>query len=163
MASELRRADADDIATLRALAREIWFDHYPGIISWAQVHYMLERGYSAAVIADELARGIEWRIASVDGEPCGFAAWETLGRETKLHKLYVRRTTRIRGVGRALVENLVATVRERDVASIYLAVNKRNAIAIRAYLKMGFAFRRAMCADIGHGFVMDDFEMARPV
>jgi ribosomal protein S18 acetylase RimI-like enzyme len=115
------------------------------------------------VIEAEMARGIEWRLASVDGSACGFAAWETSNGEARLHKLYVRRSTRVCGVGRALVDDLAATVSGGGVASVYLSVNKRNRIAIRAYLKMGFAFRRAMRTDIGYGFVMDDFEMARPV
>jgi GNAT superfamily N-acetyltransferase len=163
MTIEIRGACATDVPLLRELAHEIWFDHYPAIISWAQIHYMLERGYSTAVIEEEIARGVEWRIASVDGEASGFSASEATDREVKLHKLYVRRSARATGVGRALVDDLSMSARANDIASIYLTVNKRNRIAIRAYLKMGFAFRRAMRADIGFGFVMDDFEMARRV
>jgi len=163
MQIDIRRAVADDAPMLRDLACEIWFDHYPGIISRAQIHYMLERGYAPAAIATEIARGIEWRVASVDGSTCGFAAWEAFGREAKLHKLYVRRALRVRGVGSRLVDDLGQEARRRGVERVYLAVNKRNRTAIRAYLGMGFAFRRAMRADIGHGFVMDDYEMAKPI
>ena len=162
MTIEIRRAGVADIETLRELAREIWFDHYPAIIGWSQVHYMLERGYAAHVIADEIARGVEWRLASVHGSACGFAAWESFGDEVKLHKLYVRRSLRVAGVGKALVAALAADSSERGARVVYLAVNKRNRIAIRAYLRLGFAFRRAMRVDIGHGFAMDDYEMARP-
>jgi hypothetical protein len=42
MSSEIRRAGPGDVSTLRDLAREIWYDHYPAIISWSQIHYMLE-------------------------------------------------------------------------------------------------------------------------
>jgi len=163
MPIDIRRAVAADAPMLRELAREIWFDHYPGIISWSQIHYMLERGYAPAVIAAEMARGVEWRVATSDGSACAFAAWEAFGREAKLHKLYVRRALRVRGVGSALVDDLAREARDRGVERVYLAVNKRNRSAIRAYLGMGFAFRRAMRADIGHGFVMDDFEMAKPI
>ena len=41
------------------------------------------------------------------------------------------------------------------------AVNKQNAHAIAAYEKYGFAKREAVRVDIGNGFVMDDFIMAR--
>jgi len=163
MTIEVRRAGVGDIETLRELARAIWFEHYPSIISRSQIHYMLERGYAADVVAAEIARGVEWRLASVDGRACGFAAWEAFGDRVKLHKLYVQRSVRVGGVGRALVAATAADAGERGARLVYLAVNKRNRIAIRAYVRMGFAFHRAMRIDIGHGFVMDDYEMARPV
>ena len=42
-----------------------------------------------------------------------------------------------------------------------LAVNKQNSRAIAAYLKNGFAVREAVRVEIGNGFVMDDFIMAK--
>jgi ribosomal protein S18 acetylase RimI-like enzyme len=46
---------------------------------------------------------------------------------------------------------------------LVLNVNKRNAQAIRAYERHGFAIREAVINDIGSGYVMDDFVMARPL
>jgi ribosomal protein S18 acetylase RimI-like enzyme len=47
--------------------------------------------------------------------------------------------------------------------TLILAVNKRNEKAIAAYRKQGFAVRDSVCVDIGNGFVMDDFIMAKPL
>lgn len=152
-----------DIPAVAELARAIWFEHYPAIISWSQIHYMLEAGYASDVIAAELERGVQWRTACIDGSPVGFTAWESVGGSVKVHKLYIERAARGRSVGARLVAAAADDARRLGANEIYLAVNKRNEVAIRAYLSMGFAFRRAMRADIGHGFVMDDYEMARPV
>jgi ribosomal protein S18 acetylase RimI-like enzyme len=40
-------------------------------------------------------------------------------------------------------------------------VNKQNAQAIAAYRKNGFEVREAVRVEIGNGFVMDDFIMAK--
>jgi GNAT superfamily N-acetyltransferase len=162
MGVRIERVGVEHIRLVADLARSIWFEHYPAIISWSQIHYMLEAGYAAGVMTAELERGVQWRIARVDGVVRGFAAWEALGDRVKVHKLYVERAARGHGVGRHLVNAAADDARRLGANAIYLAVNKRNDIAIRAYLSLGFAFRRAMRADIGHGFVMDDYEMARP-
>ncbi len=163
MSVSIARIRTEDVATVASLARTIWFEHYPDIIGWPQIHYMLERGYAHGVIAAELARGVEWHFAMFDGEPCGFAAWDALNDSIKLHKLYVLRSARERGLGRALIDACAADAQRRAARDVQLAVNKRNVVAIRAYLRVGFAFRRAVCVPIGHGFVMDDYVMARPV
>jgi len=46
---------------------------------------------------------------------------------------------------------------------VVLAVNKKNAKAIAAYRKHGFAIRESAVTDIGSGFVMDDYVMAKEV
>jgi RimJ/RimL family protein N-acetyltransferase len=48
-----------------------------------------------------------------------------------------------------------------DVQRIYLTVNKRNTSSIEAYLRLGFSREGSQVADIGHGFVMDDYVMGR--
>lgn len=47
-----------DIPTLRPLAESIWHECYPGIITHAQIDYMLGRMFAAAVIQRELAAGV---------------------------------------------------------------------------------------------------------
>ena len=48
-----------------------------------------------------------WCLASVDGAVCGFSAWERFGARVKLHKLYVLRSARVRGVGKRLIGTLI--------------------------------------------------------
>ena len=42
-----------------------------------------------------------------------------------------------------------------------LSVNKRNAKAIAAYHRNGFVIAESVVTDIGGGFVMDDYVMAK--
>ena len=44
-----------------------------------------------------------------------------------------------------------------------LRVNKRNAAAIRSYLRGGFVFQEDVVTDIGSGYVMDDYVMEKVI
>jgi hypothetical protein len=78
----------------------------------------------------------------------------------KLDKLYVDPAAAAPGHRCPLIEHVSAAVRCR-LQALILAVNKRNERAIAAYRRHGFAVRESVCVDIGHGFVMDDFIMAK--
>lgn len=156
-------ADVDAIA---ALARVVWQDAYQGIITQAQIDYMLEQRYAAQRLRAELATpGIAWDAAYVDGALAGFASTLPGGApgELKLDKLYVDPARQRLGIGGALIAHVARRARDAGCATLILAVNKRNARAIAAYRKHGFSVRDAVRVDIGNGFVMDDFIMARSV
>lgn len=158
----------DDLQAIGRLAERIWSEHYPGIISWAQIHYMLERTYRPPLIAAEIAAGVRWLCAADDSGPCGFAAYavQADGR-VRLDKLYVQRSHRGQGIAKRLLAELIEWCAgadiERPVQRIYLTVNKHNSGSIEAYRRLGFSVEGSSVADIGHGFVMDDYIMGRPV
>jgi GNAT superfamily N-acetyltransferase len=161
---EIRPADRGEIAAVQRLAHEIWHAHYPGVITVDQIDYMLSRGYSREVLADfveRVDRGLE--LAVVDGEPAGFAAWYMTNglAEAKLDKLYVLQSRQRLGLGARLVGRVVDLARAAGANTLILNVNKRNAQAIRAYQRYGFALREAVVVDIGGGYVMDDYVMAK--
>jgi GNAT superfamily N-acetyltransferase len=159
-------AEVHELPALQRLARIIWRAHYPGIITPTQIDYMLERGYALDVLAGFLGRrdrGLE--LAHADGELVGFAAWYMTDepREAKLDKLYVLQSQQRTGVGGRLIERVIEGARPAGATKLILNVNKRNAQAIAAYEKHGFAIREAVVVDIGDGFVMDDYVMAKPI
>ncbi len=161
---ELRPACRDDVPAIKELAHVIWHAHYPGIITVAQIDYMLERGYSTAALVELLDRSDRGLLlALVDGEPAGFAAWylTTQSHEAKLDKLYVLPTRQRSGIGGRLVARVAEDARGTGAKTLILNVNKRNTRAIRAYEKHGFGIREAVVNDIGEGYVMDDFVMAK--
>ena len=149
-------------SAIQKLAHEIWHEHYPGIISVAQIDYMLELGYSVgAMRADVEERRIHYDRALHGGELIGFSAYGP-GRDPEklmLHKLYVHADQRGTGCGRALLEAASRHASTNALRSIVVTVNKQNCSAIDAYEKMGFENRGPVVADIGNGFVMDDYLM----
>jgi GNAT superfamily N-acetyltransferase len=163
----IRPASPDDIPVIVQLAQRIWRVHYPGIISPAQIEYMLATMYAPERIAAEMCdAGITWFLAEQEGVAVGFAAVGPTDEDlvAKLHKLYVLPEKQGCGIGRALLKAALAKAGSIGNDCLILAVNKRNTKAIAAYRKWGFRQRDAVTVDIGGGFVMDDFvfEIAIP-
>ena len=157
---------ADDVERLAALAAEIWRAHYPGIISAAQIEYMLARRYEPAGVRAELGReGVWWDKLVVRERMAGYACYFLTGdpAEMKLDKLYVHPRYQRLGYGGRMIARAAAAARRRGCSRLTLAVNRRNHAAIAAYLKHGFRITSAMVTDIGEGFVMDDYMMEKPV
>ena len=156
-------ADVDAIA---ALAREIWESAYADIITPAQIDYMLAQRYNASRLLEELRTpGYWWDQAFLDDRRVAFSSCYLTGTpgELKLDKLYVHPACQRAGVGGALIDRVRRHGRESGCDTLILAVNKQNSRAIAAYEKNGFAVRDAVRVDIGGGFVMDDFIMARSI
>jgi ribosomal protein S18 acetylase RimI-like enzyme len=157
-------ATDDDLGAVAALAGVVWRKHYPGIITPEQIEYMLARGYAHAALRRFLTEeGAGLDLAYVDARFAGFAGYHRGegADELKLDKLYVHPELQSLGVGRRLIEATEAAAHAQRRATIILNVNKNNAQAIRAYARSGFAVREAVVVDIGGGFVMDDYIMAK--
>jgi len=159
-------ATPGDVAAVRALAGAVWRRHYPGIITREQIDYMLELGYSDAALLRFLReRGAGLAVARVGGVIVGFAAWHRADEPatSKLDKLYVLQERQSRGVGRRLVAHVEEAARGDGARTLILNVNKNNASSIEFYRRCGFAVREPVVVDIGRGFVMDDYVMAKPL
>jgi len=160
----IRPVTREEVGAIAQLARTVWQQAYREIITPAQIDYMLAQRYSAPRLLEELARpDIWWDQAFLDARRLGFAATlaTAVPGEFKLDKLYVHPEAQRRAIGSALLQHVQQRARAKGGKTLILAVNKNNAPAIAAYRKNGFEVRESVCVDIGHGFVMDDFIMAR--
>jgi ribosomal protein S18 acetylase RimI-like enzyme len=52
--------------------------------------------------------------------------------------------------------------RRDGLPKIWLTVNRNNSNSIKTYESLGFVKSRTQIADIGEGFVMDDYIMEKP-
>lgn len=156
----------EDAERISALAAEIWWHHYPGIISAAQIEYMLTQRYEPALIRRELQRNdVWWDKLVLARRIVGFASYFLTGTpgEMKLDKLYVHQDCQRRGYGGMLIARVCEQARRAGCSRVILAVNRNNLSAIAAYRKYGFKVHEAVVKDIGGGFVMDDYVMVREV
>lgn len=161
---EILPAGEEHLAALAELAGVIWRQHYPGIISPAQIDYMLGRMYALEVLRDEIrSRGIHFYRLLVNGRFSGFASigpTDSVG-VLKLHKLYLLPELHGRGLGSRLLQHCETEARRLGARRLVLAVNKRNTKAVAAYQRNGFVVAESVVTDFGGGFVMDDFIMAK--
>ncbi len=151
-----------DVAAVIELAGVIWRHHYPGIISMEQIEYMLAQRYTPAVIRAQLQSGKAWWDEAVlDGRIIGFAQYEPYERSMKLDKLYLHQDYQRQGYGGRMLAHVEDEARRRSFGAVRLNVNKHNLKSIAAYRKNGYAVVETVVADIGRGFVMDDYVMEK--
>lgn len=164
--AEIRALISSDVPALCALAREIWRAHYPGIISEAQIEYMLNERYHEAVICKELERrDLWWDVLMLNGQITGYTAyfWANLADAIKIDKLYLHPRVQRHGYGGMLIDHIARRMSGQGCKRLTLAVNRHNQSAIAAYLKHGFQITETSLKPIGGGFWMDDYIMVRAV
>jgi len=157
-------AGNEHLPAIAELAGVIWRACYPGIITRTQIDYMLGRMYALDVLSDEIhSQSIRYDQLIVDGRLAGFASYgpTTEPGVTKLHKLYLLPELHGCGLGSRLLQHVEREVRTTGARRLVLSVNKRNAKAIAAYRRNGFAVAESVVMDISNGFVMDDYVMAK--
>ena len=155
-----------EIPALSALAAEIWRAHYPGIISGAQIEYMLAERYNEALIRAELTRiDLWWDVLMLDGQMTGYTSYFLTGvaGEMKIDKLYLHPRVHRQGYGGTLINHVAAFAARRGCKRLTLAVNRHNQTAIAAYRKHGFQIADTSVKEIGGGFLMDDYIMVKTV
>lgn len=159
-----RRAETGDAAVLAGLASEIWHEYYGAILSLEQIDYMVDKFQSATAIADQIAsQGYEYILMQADGTYVGYMAVQAEGSKLFLSKLYVLKAYRGRGYASRSLAFVMQQCRERGLNAVWLTVNRYNDASIAVYEKKGFKKVREQVADIGNGYVMDDFIMEMEV
>jgi ribosomal protein S18 acetylase RimI-like enzyme len=164
LAPRIAGATEADLDSVAELAGAIWRKHYAGIIPTGQIEYMLARGYAHDALKRFIVEpGAGLLLASDGPRLIGFVAYCRVDGvdEVKLEKLYVHQDAQGRGVGSLLIARVEAAALAQNLSTLVLNVNKRNAQAIRAYEKNGFVIRESVVVDIGGGYVMDDYVMAK--
>jgi GNAT superfamily N-acetyltransferase len=148
------------IVTVAQLASEIWPEHYLSIIGQAQVDYMLAHFQSIAAIAEQISAGYQYFLLTRGQRNVGYAAVriEPDTRSMFVSKLYLLRSVRGQGLGRAGMNQLARLATTQGLNKLWLTVNKHNPARL-AYQRMGFVTVAEVVTDIGGGYVMDDYRM----
>jgi GNAT superfamily N-acetyltransferase len=157
-------AGEEDLRVIAELAGLVWRACYPGIISQAQIEYMLARMYALDTLREELrSQEIRYHLLLVNAKLVGFASYGPAfePKTMKLHKLYLLPEWHRRGLGSLLLQHVEGEAFATGANRLTLSVNKRNAQAISAYHRNGFVVVDSCVTDIGGGFIMDDYVMAK--
>ena len=95
--------------------------------------------WSENVLSSELKNPLSlWVIATNDGAVIGYVGAQIVPDEADMMNLAVDAQYRRQGIGKALVEHLIASLQERMVRSLTLEVRVSNAPAVSLYEGMGF-------------------------
>lgn len=149
----------EQIAALAEIADEVWHEWFSSIISEAQINYMLEKFQSVGAITEQIRNnGYKYYFIHRNGVHMGYTGihGEDDGR-LFLSKIYLKKEYRGKGYAHKTFDFLRDYCRENGYKAIWLTVNKHNDNSIAVYKKTGFKLIGEGAADIGSGFVMDDY------
>ena len=100
-----------------------------------------------------------------NGVPAGYFAIvpDPAARRALLSKIYVKQERRRTGLGKAIIAFVAERCVELGIRELWLTVNRHNAGSIAFYQQVGFTISGTVVQDIGNGFAMDDYRMAKPI
>lgn len=156
-----RVTDSGRLHEVAELADKIWHECFTGIISNAQIDYMVGKFQSYEAMQEQVNEQWYSYFAVSDGDDlCGyFAVKPEADDRFFLSKLYLRLDKRGQGTASQMLGRVFEEARRLGKRSVYLTVNKHNSHAIAVYKKTGFKVIGEPVTDIGNGFVMDDYVM----
>jgi GNAT superfamily N-acetyltransferase len=145
--------DADVGRRLIPVARHIFSETFGHLYDPAQFEAFCDDVFSPAgrMGRDLAAPEVRWHVATVDGEPIGYAklvplrapAIDLAPGSLELQQLYVLSPWHGSGVAETLMQWAVATARADGARQLYLTVFEHNERAKRFYTRHGFV-------DVGH-------------
>jgi len=149
-----------DIALVSKLAFEIWPEHYYDIVGKPQIDFMLKKYQTAEAISKQITEERYEYYLILDGKGAvGYFAFQYRGDALFLSKLYVRQACRGKGFGRQALDHMIDAAKRKKKKKIALTINKNNVQSLKIYEMMGFKNVGPIVADIGGGFVMDDYAL----
>jgi ribosomal protein S18 acetylase RimI-like enzyme len=155
----LKDAGYGDIHTIQEIMLKVWPQTYAPIISEDQINYMIQMMYSDQSLHHQMKDGHHFVLAFFDNIPVGYASFSRTDNWTtyKLHKLYIDLNIQRKGVGTALLNKIIQTIKSDHGKFLQLQVNRSNFHALDFYKKHGFFVIKATDMDIGNGFFMNDY------
>ncbi|MCF2555505.1 GNAT family N-acetyltransferase [Faecalicatena contorta] len=155
----LRQAKTDsEIQDIAILANEIWHQHFIPIIGEAQVEYMVEKFQSYPAIKSQIKNdGYEYYQIFSGHTMAGYTGIHQENNALFLSKLYIKKDFRGQHLATKALDFLIQLCKERGLGKIWLTCNKYNSNTLTVYDHLGFVITDEQVADIGNGFVMDDY------
>lgn len=152
------------LRTISLLADTIWHEHYHGILSDAQIDYMVKNLQSfEAMCEQKRSEGYQYFLIRCNEEDVGYMALKVEGDRVFLSKLYLLAQARGQGLASRAIAYVEDICRENGLGGIWLTVNRHNTGSIAVYEHLGFSRAYESQTDIGGGFVMDDYIMEKAI
>lgn len=163
---EICRVNTEEqLQVLAATASEIWHEFFPYILTDAQIDYMVEKFQSYEAMKKQMKNGYVYYLFMIENQVAGYTGIcpgeENGKKKLFLSKLYLKKAFRGQGLASKAFLFLEDYCKENSLEAIWLTVNRHNAHTISVYEKKGFVTVREQVADIGNGYVMDDYVMEK--
>lgn len=155
----------EEIVEIARMADEIWHEYYISILTVEQINYMVDKFQSIPAITDQIRnQGYEYFLFQLEHtSDIGYMSVKEEEGQLFLSKFYIKKDYRGKGFASQAMNFLEQLCKTRNLKSIWLTVNRYNESSIAVYQKKGFLIEREQVADIGNGYVMDDYVMVKMI
>lgn len=153
-----------EIEVTALLADAIWSECYEELLSREQIRYMVEKFQSVPAITAQIRDdGYLYFLFQIDGNNAGYLGLQPKDGRLLLSKIYLLKSYRGGGWLSLLFGFVDSVAKRHGCRTVWMTANRHNERAVAAYKKIGFQVVREQVADIGQGFVMDDYVFEKPV
>lgn len=154
----------EQIRILAQVADIVWHDAFKEIITLDQIEYMIEKFQSFNALSEAINKNnYIYYLIKIDNNVAGYTGIHEENEKLFLSKLYILREYRGKKIATKAFEFIETLARNKKLKSVWLTVNRNNTHAIEVYKHKGFVVTRKQIADIGNGFVMDDFVFEKEI
>jgi len=173
----VKKVNTESIPQIQELAEITWAVAYAAILPPAQMTYMLGLFYSTEALRNQMEDGHQFILAMENDDTLGFASYSPKAVDAgniadaatdatkniyRLHKIYIDPAQQGRGIGKLLLDFIIADIKPLGATDLELNVNRFNK-ALEFYRKTGFVISREEDIDIGNGYFMNDYVMNLPL
>lgn len=159
---EIIQGNTSHIPTIQDIAIKSWRITYADILSPEQRKYMIEMMYSTTALNKQITEQNHHFLLIKDESSSdyqGFISYEFNYKnqpKTKIHKLYLLPECKGKGMGRILINKVIALAQSADNNFLSLNMNRDNK-SLGFYKQMGFEIVKEEDNDIGNGYLMEDY------
>jgi len=149
----------EDFKLINSIAGDVMHEAFDKITAEGQIDYMINLYLTPeAMKRNTSEKEYTYKLIYFNGEAAGFFAYcpakrfqPSFEEGTFLSKLYIKKFAR----GKKVTSNLLASLNR----PVYLTVKRDDVHSVNIFKHYGFKIAQSVTADIGGGFVMDDFLM----
>lgn len=160
---EIVQVKKQEIEEFSKYAKGIWGEYFTALLTSEQIAYMVDMFLSIEVLKKQLDGDYKYFYCLVDGKKAGFIGLEYEKDALFLSKLYLAKEYRGKGLASKMFVFIERQAVDNGYNKIYLTCNKYNRHSLDVYAKKGFEIIESVVTDIGSGFVMDDYVLAKKI
>ena len=159
---KIEKATTQHINEIISLAKLTWQASYLSIITQEQIDYMLDLFYHPTNLQEQMQKPTHhFHIAQEHQQILGYTHALEEYSILKLSKLYVLPNSQGKGIGKALLDNVVLLAKELQTEAIELNVNRANK-AKEFYLSQGFRIIKEVDIPLNK-FWLNDYVMRKEI
>ena len=148
----------EQIKVLADTANIVWHDAFKEILTLKQIEYMIEKFQSFQALSQSInENGYKYYLIKTGDNIAGYTGLHEENGKMFLSKLYILKEYRGKQIASKTFDFIEDLAVKKNLKSVWLTVNRNNKHAIDVYKHKGFVVIREQVADIGNGFVMDDY------